>query len=94
METKSETSAKPAKTAPKAEPKAAAKEPEASKGKSAKDAFGKFFRSKVKEQLQDRWWFLLPVRVQRGLKLDTGPRQLEAGLSAGSSCHEQKLVCL
>lgn len=58
METKGETSAKPAKTTPKEEPKAAVKEPEASKGKSAKEAFGKFFRSKVKEQLQDCWWFL------------------------------------
>ncbi|XP_056897012.1 breast carcinoma-amplified sequence 1 isoform X4 [Takifugu flavidus] len=43
METKGETSAKPAKTTPKEEP---VKEPEASKGKSAKEAFGKFFRSK------------------------------------------------
>lgn len=48
METKGETSAKAGKTAPKEEPKAAVKEAEPSKGKSAKDAFGKFFRAKVK----------------------------------------------
>ncbi|XP_011601110.2 breast carcinoma-amplified sequence 1 isoform X1 [Takifugu rubripes] len=48
METKGETSAKPAKTTPKEEP---VKEPEASKGKSAKEAFGKFFRSKKDKEL-------------------------------------------
>ncbi|XP_017274712.1 breast carcinoma-amplified sequence 1 isoform X7 [Kryptolebias marmoratus] len=39
-------STKPAKPATKEEPKAAAKDPEASKGKSAKDTLNKFFRPK------------------------------------------------
>ncbi|XP_019129480.2 breast carcinoma-amplified sequence 1 isoform X4 [Larimichthys crocea] len=47
MEVKGEPAAKPVKPTPKEEPKAAAKEPEASKGKSAKDTLSKFFRSKV-----------------------------------------------
>lgn len=55
LETKAETSAKPAKTTPKEEPKAAVKEPEAAKGKSAKVAFGKFFRSKVKRAAAGLW---------------------------------------
>ncbi|TMS15903.1 hypothetical protein E3U43_013196 [Larimichthys crocea] len=46
MEVKGEPAAKPVKPTPKEEPKAAAKEPEASKGKSAKDTLSKFFRSK------------------------------------------------
>ena len=44
METKGETSAKAAKTAPKEDPAVKQAEP---KGKSAKDAFGKLFRAKV-----------------------------------------------
>ncbi|XP_037627824.1 breast carcinoma-amplified sequence 1 isoform X15 [Sebastes umbrosus] len=47
MEIKGEPAAKPVKPTPKEEPKAAAKEPESSKGKSAKDTLSKFFRSKV-----------------------------------------------
>ncbi|XP_019129485.2 breast carcinoma-amplified sequence 1 isoform X9 [Larimichthys crocea] len=47
MEVKGEPAAKPVKPTPKEEPKAAAKEPEASKGKSAKDTLSKFFRSKI-----------------------------------------------
>lgn len=54
LEAKAEASAKPAKTTPK-EPKAAGKEPEASKGKSAKVALGKFFRSKVKRAAAGLW---------------------------------------
>nr|XP_046253611.1 breast carcinoma-amplified sequence 1 isoform X6 [Scatophagus argus] len=46
MEIKGEPAAKPAKPTPKEEPKAAAKEPESSKGKSAKDTLSKFFRPK------------------------------------------------
>ncbi|XP_037627823.1 breast carcinoma-amplified sequence 1 isoform X14 [Sebastes umbrosus] len=46
MEIKGEPAAKPVKPTPKEEPKAAAKEPESSKGKSAKDTLSKFFRSK------------------------------------------------
>ncbi|XP_078144673.1 breast carcinoma-amplified sequence 1 isoform X3 [Centroberyx gerrardi] len=47
MEIKGEPAAKAVKPTPKEEPKAAAKEPEASKGKSAKDTLSKLFRSKV-----------------------------------------------
>nr|XP_046253609.1 breast carcinoma-amplified sequence 1 isoform X4 [Scatophagus argus] len=47
MEIKGEPAAKPAKPTPKEEPKAAAKEPESSKGKSAKDTLSKFFRPKT-----------------------------------------------
>ncbi|CAK6971906.1 breast carcinoma-amplified sequence 1 isoform X22 [Scomber scombrus] len=46
MEVKAEPAAKPVKPTPKEEPKAAAKEPESSKGKSAKDTLSRFFRSK------------------------------------------------
>ncbi|XP_023122505.1 breast carcinoma-amplified sequence 1 isoform X14 [Amphiprion ocellaris] len=46
MEIKGEPSAKPVKPVPKEEPKAAAKQPESSKGKSAKDTLSKFFRPK------------------------------------------------
>ncbi|XP_062246932.1 breast carcinoma-amplified sequence 1 isoform X5 [Platichthys flesus] len=46
MEIRGEAAAKPAKPTPKDEPKAAAKQPEPSKGKAAKSAFGKFFRPK------------------------------------------------
>ncbi|XP_069567019.1 breast carcinoma-amplified sequence 1 isoform X9 [Brachyistius frenatus] len=46
MEIKGEPAAKPAKATPKEEPKAAAKQPESPKGKSAKDALSKFFRPK------------------------------------------------
>ena len=51
MEVKGEAAAKPVKPTPKEEPKAAAKEPESSKGKSAKDTLSRFFRSKVNKQL-------------------------------------------
>ncbi|XP_070695483.1 breast carcinoma-amplified sequence 1 isoform X2 [Pempheris klunzingeri] len=44
IEVKGEPAAKPVKPAPKEEPKAAAKEPESSKGKSARDTLSKFFR--------------------------------------------------
>ncbi|XP_068997900.1 breast carcinoma-amplified sequence 1 isoform X8 [Embiotoca jacksoni] len=47
MEIKGEPAAKPAKATPKEEPKAAAKQPESPKGKSAKDALSKFFRPKI-----------------------------------------------
>ncbi|XP_044208747.1 breast carcinoma-amplified sequence 1 isoform X5 [Thunnus albacares] len=47
MEVKGEPAAKPVKPTPQEEPKAAAKEPESSKGKSAKDTLSKFFRPKV-----------------------------------------------
>lgn len=50
MEIKAEPAAKPIKPTPKEEPKAAAKEPESSKGKSAKDTLSRFFRPKVNEQ--------------------------------------------
>ncbi|XP_054868963.1 breast carcinoma-amplified sequence 1 isoform X7 [Amphiprion ocellaris] len=56
MEIKGEPSAKPVKPVPKEEPKAAAKQPESSKGKSAKDTLSKFFRPKV----------LLGVQISRG----------------------------
>ncbi|XP_022045492.1 breast carcinoma-amplified sequence 1 isoform X8 [Acanthochromis polyacanthus] len=46
MEIKGEPTAKPVKPVPKEEPKAAAKQPESSKGKSAKDTLSKFFRPK------------------------------------------------
>ncbi|XP_026224781.1 breast carcinoma-amplified sequence 1 isoform X3 [Anabas testudineus] len=46
MEIKGEPAAKSVKPVPKDEPKAAAKEPESSKGKSAKDSLSKFFRPK------------------------------------------------
>ncbi|XP_008285842.1 breast carcinoma-amplified sequence 1 isoform X8 [Stegastes partitus] len=46
MEIKGEPTAKPVKSVPKEEPKAAAKQPESSKGKSAKDTLSKFFRPK------------------------------------------------
>ncbi|XP_071398010.1 breast carcinoma-amplified sequence 1 isoform X4 [Centroberyx affinis] len=46
MEIKGEPAAKAVKPTPKEEPKAAAKEPEASKGKSAKDTLSNLFRSK------------------------------------------------
>ncbi|XP_029974839.1 breast carcinoma-amplified sequence 1 isoform X2 [Salarias fasciatus] len=48
LEVKGEPSAKAAKPSPKEEPKAAAKEAESSKGKSAKDALSSFFRQKVR----------------------------------------------
>lgn len=47
MEIKGEPAAKSVKPVPKEEPKAAAKEPESSKAKSAKDSLSKFFRPKV-----------------------------------------------
>uniref|UniRef100_A0A1A7Z7N9 Breast carcinoma amplified sequence 1 n=2 Tax=Iconisemion striatum TaxID=60296 RepID=A0A1A7Z7N9_9TELE len=47
MDTKGEPTTKLIKSTPKGEPKAAAKQPEASKGKSAKDTFSKFFHPKV-----------------------------------------------
>ncbi|XP_022045488.1 breast carcinoma-amplified sequence 1 isoform X5 [Acanthochromis polyacanthus] len=56
MEIKGEPTAKPVKPVPKEEPKAAAKQPESSKGKSAKDTLSKFFRPKV----------LLGVHISRG----------------------------
>nr|XP_046253606.1 breast carcinoma-amplified sequence 1 isoform X2 [Scatophagus argus] len=56
MEIKGEPAAKPAKPTPKEEPKAAAKEPESSKGKSAKDTLSKFFRPKA----------LLGVKASKG----------------------------
>ncbi|GAA6216692.1 proteoglycan 4-like isoform X12 [Lates japonicus] len=46
MEVKAELAAKPVKPTPKEEPKAAEKEPEPSKGKSAKAALSKLFSSK------------------------------------------------
>ncbi|KAM7411265.1 hypothetical protein PAMA_021314 [Pampus argenteus] len=46
VEIKGEPAAKPVKPTPKEEPKAAAKEPESSKGKSAKNTLSKFFRPK------------------------------------------------
>ncbi|XP_044066646.1 breast carcinoma-amplified sequence 1 isoform X30 [Siniperca chuatsi] len=53
MEIKGEPAAKPVKPTPKEEPKAAAKEPESSKGKSAKNTLSKFFRPKtIKEAPQ------------------------------------------
>ncbi|XP_070695489.1 breast carcinoma-amplified sequence 1 isoform X7 [Pempheris klunzingeri] len=48
IEVKGEPAAKPVKPAPKEEPKAAAKEPESSKGKSARDTLSKFFRGTKK----------------------------------------------
>ncbi|XP_044066641.1 breast carcinoma-amplified sequence 1 isoform X26 [Siniperca chuatsi] len=51
MEIKGEPAAKPVKPTPKEEPKAAAKEPESSKGKSAKNTLSKFFRPKMVEEL-------------------------------------------
>ncbi|XP_008285794.1 breast carcinoma-amplified sequence 1 isoform X2 [Stegastes partitus] len=56
MEIKGEPTAKPVKSVPKEEPKAAAKQPESSKGKSAKDTLSKFFRPKV----------LLGVKISKG----------------------------
>ncbi|XP_044066625.1 breast carcinoma-amplified sequence 1 isoform X11 [Siniperca chuatsi] len=56
MEIKGEPAAKPVKPTPKEEPKAAAKEPESSKGKSAKNTLSKFFRPKV----------LLGVKASKG----------------------------
>ncbi|XP_062421455.1 breast carcinoma-amplified sequence 1 isoform X2 [Pungitius pungitius] len=46
MDFKAEPAAKPVKPTPKEEPKAVAKQPESSKGKSAKDTLSKLFRSK------------------------------------------------
>lgn len=54
MEVKADAAAKPAKPTPKEEPKAAAKEPESSKGKSAKDTLSRFFRSKVKKKINKK----------------------------------------
>ncbi|XP_038577812.1 breast carcinoma-amplified sequence 1 isoform X2 [Micropterus salmoides] len=56
MEIKGEPAAKPVKPISKEETKAAAKEPESSKGKSAKDTLSKFFRPKV----------LLGVKASKG----------------------------
>ncbi|XP_029292417.1 breast carcinoma-amplified sequence 1 isoform X4 [Cottoperca gobio] len=47
MEIKGETAAKPVKPTPKEEPKAAAKTPESSKGKSARSTLSNLFRPKV-----------------------------------------------
>lgn len=47
LESKGESTTKPVKPVTKEEPKAAAKDPEASKGKSAKATLNKFFRPKV-----------------------------------------------
>ncbi|XP_069567014.1 breast carcinoma-amplified sequence 1 isoform X5 [Brachyistius frenatus] len=52
MEIKGEPAAKPAKATPKEEPKAAAKQPESPKGKSAKDALSKFFRPKIESKVE------------------------------------------
>lgn len=61
MEIKGEPAAKPVKPISKEETKAAAKEPESSKGKSAKDTLSKFFRPKtIKEAPQPA----LEVKVQ------------------------------
>ncbi|XP_068160302.1 breast carcinoma-amplified sequence 1 isoform X4 [Antennarius striatus] len=46
IEVKAELAARPSKPTPKDEPKAAAKEPESSRAKSAKDTLNKFFRPK------------------------------------------------
>ncbi|XP_039656283.1 breast carcinoma-amplified sequence 1 isoform X5 [Perca fluviatilis] len=56
MEIKGEPAAKPVKPTPKEEPKAAAKEAESPKGKSARVALSKFFRPKV----------LLGVKASKG----------------------------
>ncbi|XP_044066638.1 breast carcinoma-amplified sequence 1 isoform X23 [Siniperca chuatsi] len=52
MEIKGEPAAKPVKPTPKEEPKAAAKEPESSKGKSAKNTLSKFFRPKSENNVE------------------------------------------
>ncbi|XP_035015717.2 breast carcinoma-amplified sequence 1 isoform X3 [Hippoglossus stenolepis] len=50
MEIRGEAAAKPAKPTPKDEPKAAAKQPEPSKGKAAKSALSKLFRPKTAKE--------------------------------------------
>ncbi len=64
MEIKGEPAAKPVKPIPKEEPKAAAKEPESSKGVSARDTLGRFFRKKVIKQemgVQDNSFILRDI---------------------------------
>ncbi|XP_044066637.1 breast carcinoma-amplified sequence 1 isoform X22 [Siniperca chuatsi] len=73
MEIKGEPAAKPVKPTPKEEPKAAAKEPESSKGKSAKNTLSKFFRPKtIKEAPQSAVEMVeeLPQPVVEAEKVD------------------------
>ncbi|XP_041802071.1 breast carcinoma-amplified sequence 1 isoform X3 [Chelmon rostratus] len=73
MEMKGEPAAKPAKPTPKEEPKAAAKEPESSKGKSAKDTLSKFFRPKtIKEAPQPA----VEVEVQPVVEVQETPAEV------------------
>ncbi|KAK0156356.1 hypothetical protein N1851_000353 [Merluccius polli] len=51
MEIKGEPAVRPQKPTPKEGAKASAKQPEASKGKSAKDTLGRFFRSKAIQEV-------------------------------------------
>ncbi|XP_070695488.1 breast carcinoma-amplified sequence 1 isoform X6 [Pempheris klunzingeri] len=67
IEVKGEPAAKPVKPAPKEEPKAAAKEPESSKGKSARDTLSKFFRG---------------TKVRLGLKASKGKGASASGANA------------
>ncbi|XP_042265227.1 breast carcinoma-amplified sequence 1 isoform X3 [Thunnus maccoyii] len=70
MEVKGEPAAKPIKPTPQEEPKAAAKEPESSKGKSAKDTLSKFFRPKtIKAPLQQD----VEVAVQQVVEVQETP---------------------
>ncbi|XP_067449289.1 breast carcinoma-amplified sequence 1 isoform X6 [Thunnus thynnus] len=70
MEVKGEPAAKPVKPTPQEEPKAAAKEPESSKGKSAKDTLSKFFRPKtIKAPLQQD----VEVAVQQVVEVQETP---------------------
>ncbi|XP_026224780.1 breast carcinoma-amplified sequence 1 isoform X2 [Anabas testudineus] len=71
MEIKGEPAAKSVKPVPKDEPKAAAKEPESSKGKSAKDSLSKFFRPKtIKEPAQPAVEVQPVVEVQSENKVE------------------------
>ncbi|XP_024915525.1 breast carcinoma-amplified sequence 1 isoform X2 [Cynoglossus semilaevis] len=80
MEIKGEPAAKLVKPSPKEEKKAAAKKPEASKGKSAKDTLGKFFRSKEK-----------PVEVQQPV-IDIKVEPQETAEEAAEAVVEEQTV--
>ncbi|XP_053280942.1 breast carcinoma-amplified sequence 1 isoform X2 [Pleuronectes platessa] len=82
MEIRGEAAAKPAKPTPKDEPKAAAKQPEPSKGKAAKSAFGKFFRPKT---VPDTPPAAVHVELQPGVEEQETPEEAaEAGVEVQS----------
>ncbi|XP_034446163.1 breast carcinoma-amplified sequence 1 isoform X4 [Hippoglossus hippoglossus] len=72
MEIRGEAAAKPAKPTPKDEPKAAAKQPEPSKGKAAKSALSKLFRPKTAKETPPA---AVHVELQPGVEEQETPEE-------------------